>query len=312
MGAYRIEVVRWTVEGIEICGLACLPEAPGSHPGVVILGPVAFVKEQSPLQYATRLAQAGFATLVFDPRYHGHSGGLPRRFESGTAKVADLMAAVEYFAAHPAVDAARIYGLGICQGVNWLIEAATTMPQIQRVALVAGHYLLPETAALYLGGAEAVQRRIAAGEQAQSDFIATGTVHYIPIVSLTDANALLVARPIYEWYIRWADRGPAWDFHGAWENRITAMSEADIWRYQVDVPLRALQTPTLMIHADRAASGSEIPRRLFTTIPAAEKHLIWLEDQVQLQFYEDPLILDRVVAYLATWYRGGAQEVYSP
>ena len=308
MAAYTVEVPQIEVEAVPISGLLCRPIGLGPHPAVVIIGPVAAIKEQSPIQYATRLAQAGLAALVFDPRCFGASGGVPRQFESGAAKVVDLRALIAYLAAHPAVDAERIYGLGLCQGVNWMIAAATQAPQLTRLALVAGHYLLPATAATYLGGEEAVQNRIARARTARSRFEQTGEVSYIPIVSSTDPSALLLATPIYEWYVRWADRGPAWAFHGAWENRVTAMSEAEIWDYRVDHTVQSLRTPTLMVHADRAASGPDIPRRLFATIPAPEKRLIWLEDQVQMQFYEDPLTIDRVVAHLADWYSAGAAE----
>jgi hypothetical protein len=40
--------------------------------------PICSVKEQSPLQYATRLAEKDFVTLCFDARGFGESQGQPR------------------------------------------------------------------------------------------------------------------------------------------------------------------------------------------------------------------------------------------
>ena len=63
-----------------------------------------------------------------------------------------------------------------------------------------------------------------------------------------------------------------------------------------------LTTPTLMIHADRAASGPKIPRALFETIPAARKELLWLGNQTQFQFYEDPITIDAATHHLAAYF----------
>lgn len=308
-GPYRVERVVFRSGSDEVVGNAFVPQAGGRRPAVALIGPVAFVKEQAPVQYASRLAREGYVALAFDPRHHGESGGLPRRLERGTTKVEDLRAAVDYLAARPDVDPARIHLVAICQGVNWAIDAAIADARVRRLVLVAGHYLVPETARLYLGSDAEVAARVERARAARARFEQSGEVLYIPIVSRTDPAALLTAPPIFEFYSRWADRGPFWNFHGLWENRITAMSEADIWGHRVDRALPRLVTPTLMIHADRAASGPDIPRRLFDLIPATDKQLAWLDGRNQLQFYEDPVTIDavvpRIAAFLGT--AGGAR-----
>lgn len=82
------------------------------------------------------------------------------------------------------------------------------------------------------------------------------------------------------------------------------MSEAAIWSHDVRAAMARLTTPTLIVHADHAASG-EIPRVLFETIPAGRKQLVWLESQNQLQFYEDPITIDQVVPHVARFLSGG-------
>ena len=308
MPDYSKERVTFRSHEIELAGFLYLPSnLTVKVPGLTILGPVAFVKEQSPSQYATRMARAGFAVLIFDPRGHGESGGEPRRHESGAMKAEDVSAALDYLTSRPEVAADHLFALGVCQGVNWIVDAAQADKRIRAIALVAGHYLTPETASLYLGGAEAVAARISRSQAAPVRPADGSPVDYIPIVSLTDTEALLTAKPIYEWYIRWADRGPAWAFHGLWENRITRASEAGIWGHRVDHALLKLTTPTLMVHADRAASGPVIPRKLFDLIPAGRKELVWLGDQVQFQFYEEPETIDRATEHVAAWFRAAAK-----
>lgn len=300
---YTARRVTYRSQGTEVVGNLFTPAAPGRKPAVVIIGPVAFVKEQSPVQYASRLVREGYTTLIFDPRHHGESGGEPRGQESGPAKVTDLLASIDYLAAREDVDPERIFVLAICQGVNWGIEAATLDRRVKALAVVAGHYLTPETTQMYVG--DTAQARLRRAREAEARFKATGEVSYIPVAS-DDPAALLTAAPVRQFYSRWADRGPIWNFHGLWENRITAMSEAAIWGHDVRPVMRRLNSPTLMVHADRAASGPQIPRDLFELIPAARKELVWLGSQNQLQFYEDPIAIDQVVPHVARFFSDGS------
>ncbi len=300
---YRIEKVEFNSNGLKIVGNLFIPENLNQkHPVVVVIGPVAFVKEQSPIQYATRLAKAGYAALIFDPRYHGESAGEPRRFESGKSKVEDLSSAIEFLSNHKFVDANRIYALGVCQGSNWMIEETTKNNKLKALAIVAAHYLTKETVDMYNGGTEKTKERVSRAKISKEKFNKTGEAVYIPIVSEGDPSSLLLPKAIYQWYIRWADRGLFWNFHGLWENRITQMSEEELWSYRVDETIKNLFTPTLVIHSDNAATGKDIPRKIFDLIPAKDKKLIWLGDKVQFQFYEDPITIDTSISHIIPWF----------
>ncbi len=303
--AYTMEKITFKSQGVDIVGNLFIPagiDSGNKAPAVTIVGPVAFVKEQAPLQYATRLAQNGYVALIFDPRFHGESGGDPRRFESGREKTRDLLASIDYLTSRPEVEPAGINMLGICQGINWAIEASIQDSRIVRTAIVAGHYLMPELAAKYLGGKAAVDARIQKGEQARDDYEKTGNAAYIPVVSLEDKNAFLPAPHIHDWYIPWANRGVFFNYRGLWENRMTRMSEAELWSHNVGNRMDKLTTPTLMVHADHAASGKDLPRELFKRIPARDKKLVWLDNAAQFQFYEDPVVIDRTVGHLRNWF----------
>jgi dienelactone hydrolase len=303
LGAYTVERVAFDNEGLSIVGNLFLPARQGRQPAIVMTGPVAYIKEQAPMQYASRLAKEGYAVLIYDPRYHGESAGMPRRFESRKAKVEDVRAAVAYLTTRPEVDRSRVHVVGFCQGMNWAVEAATGDQNVSSVALVAGHYLMPETAALYLGSLENVARRIEKAKQSKSTFENSGQVDYIPVVSLSDPDALLPARAIHDFYYHWGDRGPFAAHRGLWENRITRMSEADIWGHRIDEQLKRLKKPVLMVHSDRAASGPKIPRQLFDVIASTHKQAVWLEGRNQIQFYQDPLTIDMVIPHLDAHFR---------
>lgn len=306
MAGYAVERVTFPSQNVPIVGNLFLPSGEGRKPAIVVIGPVGFVKEQAPLQYASRLVREGYVTLIFDPRFHGESAGEPRRFESGAEKVKDLSAAIDFLAQRPDIDPERIHVLGVCQGANWTIEAALVDARIRAISVVAGHYLTPEVAAMYLGTPANIERRLAKSLAAEARFKATGQADYINIVSPNlsqpDPDALLTAPPIQMFYIRWADRTPFLAHRGLWENRLTAMSEHLIWGHRIDLAAPKLKTPTLMIHADRAASGGDIPRKLFAMMPVEKKELIWLGGQGQLQFYEDPLTIEQAVPHIAHFF----------
>ncbi len=103
--SYTVEKVSFPSQGVKLVGLLLTPRAAAGKkfPAVTFLGPYTFVKEMAPFQYATRLAQLGYVTLVFDPRSHGESEGEPRRWESPWRKVEDSKAAVDYLQTLPQV-----------------------------------------------------------------------------------------------------------------------------------------------------------------------------------------------------------------
>ena len=288
--------VSFSSFGETVVGKLFVPDTSSRHPAVVIMGPVAFVKEQSPIQYASRLAAQGLTTLIFDPRYHGESSGYPRRFESGDAKIEDFQSAIDFLTLRDDIDPHAVHVLGICQGVNWAIEASVRDERIASLAVVAGHYLTDETSKMYLGDGETIQERVARSVKAARKYEETGEVEYVPIVG--SENALLTAKAIADWYLPWDNRVPWLTHRGGWENRIAAMSEADIWQWRIDETSAQLDLPVLMIHGDKAASGPDIPRRIFDGIASSQKSLHWVDGANQLQFYEDPLTIDRAINLL--------------
>ena len=66
-GAYNRQRVQFESHGVKIVGLLYTPHpATSQHPAIVILGPFGSIKEQSPMEYTTRLVRDGFVTLIID------------------------------------------------------------------------------------------------------------------------------------------------------------------------------------------------------------------------------------------------------
>lgn len=299
---YTIERVHFTSAGESIIGLLCLPTSgAGKRPGVVLLGPFGYVKEQSPAEYATRLANAGMAALIFDPRSCGESDGQPRRHESPSNKIADAHAAIDYLARRPEVEATRLGALGICQGCSEMIAVAVAEPRIRALALISGQYLYAQNIdKFFSGGGPTLQQRIARGRVAKARYDDTGQVDYTDVVSLTDKSAGLPWPPIHDWYMPWTSE--KWGTPGRWENRYTTMSDAEVWTFDVDPHARKLHAPTLVVHGEMSDGGPEAAQHVFEQMPAKNKHLSIVRGVFHTRFYDDPLVIEPTSAEVVAWF----------
>lgn len=299
---HTVQKIQFTNCGETIVGLLCLPEGSAmTRPGVVLLGPFGYVKEQSPAEYATRLANAGFVTMIFDPRCHGESRGTPRRHESPANKIADVHAAIDYLGTRVEVDPARIGALGVCQGCSEMIAAAAAEPRIKALALVSGQYLYSENLEKFFsGGGLSLKARIARGRAAKARFESSGRVDYIEVVSLTDQSAGLPWPPIHDWYMPWTSE--KWGKPSRWENRYTTMSDAEVWTFDVDAYARKLQTPTLIVHGEMSDGGPEAAQHVYALMPAKQKHLHIVPGIFHTRFYDDPLVIEPAASEVADWF----------
>jgi uncharacterized protein len=288
-----MERVVFQSSGVEIVGHLHKPVGVDRAPAIAILGPMTFIKEQAPTQYAERLAQHGFAALVFDPRFHGESAGEPRRWESPLAKVADVRAAADFLTARADIDPTRIATLGICQGSSEVIRAQADDLRIKAGATIAGHYRDHDGDIEWLGAA-GLQLRLERGWKAKLAFEASGQVEYVPVVHRTRVDVGMPGEFVWDWYHRWESRG--------WDNRYAVMSDADLLTYESLSAAARLTTPYMMIHSDNSFLP-QVARRHFSVIPASDKALVWEGATPHLSFYDDAAVIDATVAKLVAFYR---------
>lgn len=285
-------------QGTQVVGNLYLPASADTRvPAVAVLGPMTFVKEQAPTEYAKLLSADGFAVLVFDPRFRGESGGVPRNLESPVAKAQDLRAAVDFLSAHPAVDPARISLLGICQGSSEVVLAAADDDRVHSVATLAGHYRDIEGDLQWLGE-QGRENRLAAGRAAREKYRSSGVVDYVAAVDEADPNVGMPGKFVWDWYHTWADRG-------VWENQYAVMSDADLLEYESASAMRRLSAPYLMIHSDFSFLP-DVARRQFDLAGSERKRLDWDGETPHLSYYDQPAVIASASERVAAWFRGSA------
>ena len=292
---------RFTSQGADIAAALFRPrDTDGRLPGIVIAGPFGSVKEQSPIQYATRLAAAGFACLVFDPHGSGQSGGIPRRSERPAGRAADIRAATDFLAAEPGVDPGRLAALGICQGASYMLLAVAQDPRIKAVACVSGQYLYRgNLEGFFGGGGPTLDQRIARGKAALAREAAGGAVEYIPVIHPTDRAAALPWPQINDWYARWD--GIGWGARTGWENRVTAISDAEVWAVDIRPAASRLRVPLLIVHGEQSDGFIAAAQTVFDAATVADRKLVIVPGVFHTRFYDDPEIVDGAVAELQPW-----------
>ena len=297
---WRRQDMNFQSQGATLAGVLFRPALQGPVPGIVIAGPFGSVKEQSPTQYATRLAAAGYACLVFDAHGSGQSGGAPRRSESPAGRAADIAAAIGALAADPGVDAARMGALGICQGASYMMFAAAADPRVKALACVSGQYLYRENLeGFFGGGGPTLDQRIARGRAAQARQSAGGAVEYIRVIDPTDKAVALPWLQINDWYTRWD--GIGWGARTGWENRVTAASDAEVWTVDVRTAAAALRVPTLIVHGEQSDGFVVAAQTIHDALTVADRRLVIVPGVFHTRFYDDPEIVDGAVAELLPW-----------
>lgn len=130
-GAFELSADLYLPEGFD-------SEAPRA--AVVLATPGSSVKEQIGANYASRLADNGFAALTFDPAYQGRSGGQPRDLEDPYRRGEDISYAIDALSTIAGIDPERIGALGICAGGGYAVHTARTDHRIKAIAtVVAGN-----------------------------------------------------------------------------------------------------------------------------------------------------------------------------
>jgi fermentation-respiration switch protein FrsA (DUF1100 family) len=292
----RKEKTAFAGEGVTLKGNLFLPEGPESTdpaPAVVVAGTWTSVKEMMADRYAERLAAHGYAALSFDFTGFGESGGEPRDVESPARKVRDILHALTFLAAHPAVDGDRLGALGICAAAMYMSDATAQDARVRSLALVAPWLHDAAICEDAYGGAEEVAARIKKGIEARSRYDETSEVDYVPVVSGSDDSA---AMPYdIDFYLD-PERGAV----PAWPNRFAVMSWPDWLTYDAIALAPRIDRPTLLVHSEDAAVP-EGARRFHASL-AGPRDILWTEG-TQFDFYDqEPQVtvaVDAVAAHFA-------------
>jgi hypothetical protein len=286
MDEIRTEQVGFTSDGIDLVGVLRTPRVRGDGraPAVALTGPFTGVKEQVVGTYADLLARAGFATLAFDHRGFGASGGR-RAHEDSQGKLADLRAAVGVLSARPEVDPDRIGVVGVCLGGGYAVRAAASDPRVRAVVGIAGAYNSPAYFADRMG--------TAAYRSALASFLDSYD-EFLPAVAPDGGEAAMGGAEPWSYY------GTARSASPYWENRVTRGSLHSLMTFDAlgAGPLLA-DTPLLVVHGRADAYCSPDLAAAMHAGAAGESAIVWLDSTEHVDLYDVERYVGQAVAATA-------------
>ena len=299
--------LEFTVRGQRVAAILRTPrvqrpaDAPGApgragSPGVVLTGPFTGVKEQVVSVYARRLADAGLATLVFDHRNFGASGGEPRQHEDAAGKLEDLRGATSALAAQPSVDPGRVGCVGVCLGGGYALRHSAFDPRIRAVAFVAAAFNDPRAMRQGMGDDGYREQMRVFSEVEQRQF-GTGETEYLPAVDRDGGPAAMPGREPWDYYGTERSAAPGW------VNRVTRLSVRELLTFDAAIGADFLAgTPALFIHGRRddfcSPTAADATYRRAQT---ADKEFLWLDTTNHIDLYDNPVYVDQAVARLSDW-----------
>ena len=285
--------VEFQSAGERIIGLLHLPSSPAR--GVIVTtGPLTAVKEQAPGAYARALAARGFAALAFDHRTFGESGGQPRQFENPLAKIEDIRSAVTFLKNDGRTQDLPMFAVGICAGGGYMAAAVAQEPRFRAFAGVAGVYSDAVQAKIGLGAD--YEKAISRATAAETRWRETGVAEAIPAVAADNGDVAMPLNEAYEYY--GTPRGAVPNY----VNGFAVMSRLYTLPFDAQVMAARITAATLVVHSDRALAPAWA--HAFVAKLTAPKRELWLTSKGQIDFYDDPRLINESSDAIAAHFLG--------
>jgi fermentation-respiration switch protein FrsA (DUF1100 family) len=284
----RVERISFPSDGVELVGVLRLPASDRPVPAVAITGPFTGVKDQVAGVYADRLARTGIATLAFDHRGFGESGGR-RGHEDSQGKLADLRAAVGVLASRAEVNPDRVGLVGVCLGGGYAVRAAAADPRVRAVAGIAGAYNSPAWFAQQVG--------IDSYRSALGSFLERYD-EYLPAVAPAGGAAAMGGDEPYAYY------GTSRSASRHWDNQVTRGSLYTLMTFDALGAARLLgATPLLVVHGkvDNYCQP-ELAAELHAQATGA-KEMVWLDCGQHIDLYDVEPYVSQAVEVSADFLR---------
>lgn len=275
--------------GRRLVGNLCMP-AGRPHAVAVVTGPSTSVKEQAAGAHARALAERGFAALAFDHRYYGESEGEPRQFENPAAKVEDIRAAAAALRADQRTRHLPQAAVGVCVGGGYMARAVAAEPAFFAFAGVAGYYPDIDDAAR-----AAAAPRIERGRAAERKWRETGVAETIPAVGPAGGDVAMPLREAYEFY--GTPRGAVSNYRNAY----AVQSFAYTAEFDAVGAAGEIKIPALIVHSENALAPA-LARKFFAGL-AGPREEVWLTSVGQIDFYDDPALINAASDAVGTFFR---------
>jgi uncharacterized protein len=276
------EPFEFRSDGLMLVGNLSLPEQGNPAGVVVVVGPLTSVKEQAAGVYAQALAERGYAALAFDHRTFGESEGSPRQFEDPEANIADIRSAVTALLADDRLRHLPVIGLGVCYGAGPMVRAVAEDSRFRAFAGVAGVYT--DNAKTKASMGSAYEAGIERGHAAERRWREYREAETIPAVAPDGGDVAMPLREAYEYY--GTPRGAVPNYVNCYAVQSLAHSLSFDARGAAD----AIDVPLLIVHSDKALAP-QLARAFFSAVKAPKREL-WLDSLGQIDFYDDPNLIN--------------------
>ncbi|WP_445165942.1 alpha/beta hydrolase [Mycolicibacterium sp. Dal123E01] len=219
------------------------PSGPGPHPGVVLVHGFGANHTMSLTQYEQHFSQAGIATLAFDYRGLGASGGFPRQRLSLRRHRQDVVAALDFLAGLPEIDAGRVGLWGTSLGAMHALKVAAARPDV--AAVVVQCPIVDGPAVVRQLGVGAMLRLTPPILNDVGRRLLGRAPHYVPIVGPAGRTAAVTAPGALEGWNSTVSPG------GSFDNRVGASDVAEIAITSASRAASRIGAPTLVCVSDR-------------------------------------------------------------
>lgn len=299
--AFHTHTVTFEVAGERVVGTLHHPqEVSPEHPSAALVfeGPLTSVRDQVTGNYARAMAERGWAALSIDHRHFGESAGEPRQYEHPGKKAEDIRAAVAYLSSRPDIAADRIGAVGVCAGAGYLARAVAdapggaAAPRIRAWGTVAGFFHDAAQQKAWMG--DGYDTAIARARAARERYETTGHSETIPAVG-TDGEVAMPLAEAFEYYGTARGRTPTY------RNEFALMSREHTLPWDAQSAAKDIAAPTLMIHSEHALAPG-LARAFFAAL-AGPKEELWVESNGQIDFYDDPALVQPAADRLDAHFR---------
>jgi len=258
-------------------------DADGRVPGVVMAHGFSGTQDRL-FGNAEHFAVAGFATLTFDYRSFGESGGVPRQVVDVPGQLADWRAAIRFargLDGVDGVDAERVALWGSSLGGGHVVSVAAEDPRIAAVVAqlpfngfprrVAGRSTLDAVKLLGAMTLDAARGRLGLSP------------HYIPMVGAPGEVAVTATPRAREHIATLSGEGG----HSLWRNEVAPRGLFGMMRYRPGEVAHRLAMPLLVCTAeDDQETPEETTRQIVSRAPRGE----WRRyPGTHFDFYRDPV-----------------------